>query len=323
MVLIVVADAAFKPELYKERLGELGEVRVYEGPPSSMGEFLCRIDSADIAVVSHFKLPAEAFEAKNLKLVALTRTGYDDVDLDAATKKGIAVANAPGYSNEAVAEHVFALLLSFLRRILEADFWMREGRFDCTAFEGRELRGKTLGVIGTGRIGTRVAEIAIAFGMDVIAYDTRQASVSAGTGKQKFRFVSLDRLYSESDFITVHLPLTPDTENLIDEEAFRLMKPGVILINTARGKIIDTNALIRALRHGRIAGACLDVFDQEPVMPDSPFLGLSNTLLTPHIAYNTLEAKELSIAIATDNVAAFLRGKPRNIVNTEVLGLKH
>jgi len=321
MVFIVVADAVFKPELFKEQLGKLGEVQVYEGVPSSMNEFLCRIDGADVAVVSHFKLPAEAFEVKNLKLVALTRTGYDDVDLDTATRKGIAVANAPGYSNEAVAEHVFALLLSFIRRILEADFWMREGQFDCTAFEGRELRGKTLGVIGTGRIGSRVAEIALAFGMDVIAFDTQQTSASAG--KQKFRFVSLDRLYSESDFITVHLPLTGDTENLIDEEAFRLMKPSVVIVNTARGGIIDRDALLAALEHGRIAGACLDVFDQEPVMLDSPFLGLSNTLLTPHIAYNTLEAKELSIAIATDNVAAFLRGKPRNIVNTEVLGLKH
>ena len=320
MVIIVVADAAFKPELFKERLGKLGEVRVYEGPPSTMKEFLCRIDGADIAVVSHFKLPAEAFEVKNLKLVALTRTGYDDVDLDAATKKCIAVANAPGYSNEAVAEHVFALLLSFTRRILEADFWMREGRFDCTAFEGRELRGKTLGVLGMGRIGSRVAEIALAFGMDVIAYDTRQVPMPAG--RQRFRYVSLDRLYSESDFITVHLPLTDDTKGLIDEEAFRLMKPSVILVNTARGGIFDRDALLQALEHGRIAGACLDVFDQEPLIPDSPLLGLSNTLLTPHIAYNTREAKELSILIAVENVASFLQGKPRNVVNQAVLSIK-
>lgn len=316
MVFIVVADAVSKPELYEKQLGKLGEVKVYRGPPSSMEEYLCRIDGADVAVVSHFKLPARAFDAGNLKLVALARTGFDDVDLDAATLKGVAVANAPGYSNEAVAEHVFALLLSFVRRIPEADFWMREERFDCTAFEGRELRGSTLGVIGTGQIGSRVAEIASCFGMEVIAYDIRRDA-----GKQGFRYVGLDRLFAESDFITVHMPLTPATEGLIDEEALRLMKPGAVIVNTARGPIIDQEALISALDEARIAGACLDVFDQEPLPPDNPLLGFSNTLLTPHIAYNTREAREQSIAIAADNVAHFLEGKPRNLVNPAVLSV--
>lgn len=317
MVFIVVADAVSSPEIYEKQLSDLGEVKVYRGPPASIDEYLCRVDGADIAVVSHFKLPARAFDLPNLKLVSLTRTGFDDVDLDAATLKGIAVANAPGYSDEAVAEHVFALLLSFLRRIPEADFWMREERFECTAFEGRELRGKTLGVIGAGRIGSRVSEIARCFGMEVLAYDVR-----LGNGG-KFTYVGLDRLCAESDFITVHLPLTPDTKGIIDGEAFRRMKPGAVLINTARGPIIDQQALLAALGERRIAGACLDVFDQEPLPSDSPLLGLSNTLLTPHIAYNTREAKERSITIAADNVARFLAGNPANIVNTAVLGVKH
>nr|CAH04861.1 glycerate dehydrogenase [uncultured archaeon] len=284
----------------------------------SMEEYLCRIAEADVAVVSHFKLPARSFDSSTLKLVALTRTGYDDVDLDAATLKGVAVANAPGYSNEAVAEHVFAMLLSFIRRISEADFWIREEKFDCTAFEGRELRGKTMGIIGTGQIGLRVAEIARCFGMDVIAYDVRRNPAVA----EKLRYVGLDRLCAESDFITVHLPLTSDTRGLIDEESFRLMKPGAVIINTARGPVVDQAALLRALDEGRIAGACLDVFDQEPLPPDSPLLAMSNTLLTPHIAYNTREAKEQSIAIAAENVALYLSGKPRNIVNPAVLGVK-
>ncbi len=318
MVFIVVADAVSKPELYETRFSKLGEVKVYRGQPSTIEEYLCRVDGADVSVVSHFKLPARAFDTSNLKLVALTRTGFDDVDLDAATLKGVTVTNAPGYSNEAVAEHVFALLLSFVRRVTEADFWMREERFDCTAFEGRELRGKTLGVIGTGQIGSRVAEIARCFGMDVIAYDVRRNPASGS----KFRYVGLDRLCAESDFITLHLPLTPDTEGLIDDEAFRLMKPGAVIVNTARGPIIRQDALVRALDEGRIAGACLDVYDREPLPQDSPLIGLSNTLLTPHIAYNTREAKEQSIAIAADNVAQFLAGKPQNVVNTAVLGVK-
>ncbi|WP_424358178.1 2-hydroxyacid dehydrogenase [Methanocella sp. MCL-LM] len=318
MVFIVVADAVSKPELYESRFSKLGEVKVYRGQPSSIEEYLCRVDGADIAVVSHFKLPARAFDTSNLKLVALTRTGFDDVDLDAATLKGVTVTNVPGYSNEAVAEHVFAMLLSFVRRIPEADFWMREEKFDCTAFEGRELRGKTLGVIGTGQIGSRVAEIARCFGMDVIAYDVRRSPASGS----KFRYVGLDRLCAESDFITLHLPLTPDTEGLLDDEAFRLMKPGAVIVNTARGPVIRQDALVRALDEGRIGGACLDVYDREPLPQDSPLIGLSNTLLTPHIAYNTREAKEQSIAIAAENVAQFLAGKPRNVVNPAVLGVK-
>lgn len=310
-MLIVLPDAAFFPDECRRRLEKLGEVRIFEGRPESLEAFLARLEGADVALVTHFRLPPAVFEATALKLVSLARTGYDDVDLEAAARHGVAVANAPGYSNEAVAEHVFAMLLAFLRKIREADRSVREGCFECTGFEGRELAGKTIGVVGMGRIGRLVAEIAACFGMDVVAYDLRPPPRPI----EGIRLVSLDRLYEESDFITVHLPLTPETEGLIGREAFGRMKGGAVLVNTARGRVVDEDALVCALEGGLVAGACLDVFPEEPLPRDSPLPCLDNVLLTPHIAYNTAEAKRQSMEVATGNIESFVAGKPRNIVS--------
>jgi phosphoglycerate dehydrogenase-like enzyme len=312
-MLIVATDSDYLPDSCRRRLEKLGELRVYEDMPESFEDFLARVGDADIAIVTHYRLNAAAFEDTTLKFIALDRTGYDDVDLDAATLHGIAIANSPGYANEAVAEHAFAMLLSFLRKVREADDAVRSGKFECTAWEGRELAGKTLGVAGTGRIGMRMAEIARCFGMDVVAFDAKPSPEKArGHG---FRYVDLAHLCESSDFISVHLPLSPETTGLIDRAAFARMKQSAVLVNTARGPVIDEEALICALENGLIAGACLDVFNDEPVPPDSPLLRLSNTILTPHIAYDTIEAKERRTAITIENVEAFVAGKPKNLLN--------
>jgi phosphoglycerate dehydrogenase-like enzyme len=312
-MLIVATDSDYMPEACRRRLEKLGELRVYEDRPESLEDFLARIDGADIAIVTHYRLPAAVFRDTTLKFIALARTGYDDVDIDTATLQGVAVANAPGYSNEAVAEHVFAVLLAFLRKVREADDAVRSGKFDCTAWEGRELAGKTLGVAGTGRIGMRVAEIARCFDMDVVAFDAHPSPEKAR--QHMFRYIDLNHLCESSDFITVHLPLTPQTTGLIDRDAFARMKQSAVLVNTARGPVIDQEALLCALENGLIAGACLDVFNEEPVPPDSPLLQLSNTILTPHIAYDTREAKDRCMAITVENVEAFVAGKPKNLLN--------
>jgi len=312
-MLIVATDSDHMPDACRRRLEKLGELRVYRDRPESTEDFLARIEGADVAIVTHYRLPAGVFEATTLRLIALDRTGYDDVDLAAATSHGVAVANAPGYANEAVAEHTFAMLLALLRKVREADDAVRSGNFECTAWSGRELAGKTMGVAGTGRIGTRVVEIAHCFGMEVVAFD---AHPSAGKAREHgFRYVGLAHLCESSDFISVHLSLTPETRGLFGREAFARMKPSAILVNTARGPIIDEEALACALQNGLIAGACLDVFNDEPVPPDSPLLQLSNTILTPHIAYDTQEAKDRRLAITVENVEAFVAGRPRNILN--------
>jgi phosphoglycerate dehydrogenase-like enzyme len=312
-MLIVATDSDYMPDACRRRLEKLGELRVYEDRPESFEDFLARIDNAEIAIVTHYRLMAEVFEDTTLKLVALDRTGYDDVDLAAATTHGVAVANAPGYANEAVAEHAFALLLSFLRKVREADEAVRSGKFECTSREGRELAGKTMGVAGAGRIGLRVAEIARCFGMDVVAFDAHPSPEKAL--EHGFRYVDLPHLCESSDFISIHLTLTDETRGIIDREAFARMKQSAVIVNTARGPLIDEDALICALENGVIAGACLDVFNDEPVPPDSPLFRLSNTILTPHIAYDTKEAKSRRLAITVGNVEAFVAGKPKNLLN--------
>lgn len=315
---IVITDPIYLPEKYKDRLERLGKLTVHEDEPESVEELKERLERADIAIVGRCQIPAEVFKGlKRLRLMALWRTGYDDVDIEAASRQGIAVANAPGYSNEAVAEHVFALLLSYLRRVPEADFWMHEGRFECDTLRGHELKGKTIGVVGTGRIGARVVEISGCFGMEVIAYDLKPSGELANI--YGFTYVDLDELYKKSDFISLHLPLAKETACMVDMNAFRKMKRTAVLINTARGGLVDEHALVAALSTHMIAGACLDVFTQEPVPRDSPLLKLDNVVMTPHTAYNTWEAVENCTRITVENVEAFLRGKPINVINLETI----
>jgi phosphoglycerate dehydrogenase-like enzyme len=315
---IVVADPIFITEEYRKRLAALGDLKVYGSVPASEEEFLGRVMDAEIVIVGRYGLRAESIHASPvLRMISLWQTGYDNVDLDAATKKGVVVSNVPSYAFDSVAEFVFALVLNLIRKVHIADMDLRRGEFDWHCCIGNQLMGKTIGVLGTGNIGRRVIQIAHGFNMKVLS-----ATAHPSPDKAKalgLKFVNLDTLLSESDIVTLHIPLTPETEHMIGARELAKMKPTAILINTARGKIVDENALVKALRERRIAGAGLDVFEKEPLPMDSPLLDLDNVLLTPHIAFLSEESMDECTYVCIENVEMFMKGKPQNVVNPPVL----
>ena len=240
-------------------------------------------------------------QATNLKAIANYAVGYDNVDVDAATAHGIAVGNTPDVLTDATADLAFALLLAAARRLPEAAAAVTDGTWDTwdpTGLLGRSVNGKTLGIIGAGRIGTAVAKRASGFEMDVLI-----------AGRQDGRTPIIE-LLQRSDFISIHCPLTEQTRDLIDTEALRLMKPTAILINTARGPIVDQRALANALHKGQIAGAALDVTDPEPLPADDPLLAAPNLIVVPHIGSATHEAREQMTQLSVDNLLAALNGDP-------------
>jgi D-lactate dehydrogenase len=269
-----------------------------------------------------------------LRMIATRSTGYDHIDLAYCKARGITVCNVPDYGDHTVAEHAFALLLAISRHILDAVERARRGNFTQAGLRGFDLRGRTFGVIGAGRIGRRAIEIASGFGMQAIAYDPRQnAQIAEQFG---FRYVSLDELLAASDVISLHLPARSETRHLLSDEAFAAMKPGAVLINTARGNIVDVAALVRALAEGKLRAAGLDVLPEEPLIreeaqifrsnrPESEYdlralvanhvlLRFPNVIVTPHIAYNTEEALGRILETTLANIEAFALGAPRNVV---------
>jgi D-3-phosphoglycerate dehydrogenase len=228
--------------------------------------------------------------APHLRVVARAGTGVDTIDVHAATRRGIAVMNAPGANTVSAGEHALGLLLALVRRIPEAAAAMRRGDWDRKRFEGTELRGKTMGVVGLGRIGGHVAQLARAFGMSVVAHDPYLLPERAA--ELGVPLLSLDDLLRVADVVTLHVALTDQTHHLINAERLRLMKPTAVLINTARGELVDEAALADAVREKRIGGAAIDVFSVEPLPADSPLRALDRVLLTPHLAASTAEAQE-------------------------------
>lgn len=249
-----------------------------------------------------------------LEVIGRAGAGVDTIDVDAATERGIVVMNTPGGNTTAVAEHTLALLLALTRRVPAADAALKAGRWEKSRLQGVELFGKTLGVLGLGRIGSEVARRALGFRMQVIAYDpylTRDAAERLGVEP-----VELDELLARADFISIHAPLTGDTRHLLGEAELARVKPGVRLINCARGGLVDEQALARAIRSGRVAGAALDVFEQEPPPADHPLLGLEQVIATPHLGAATDEAQTaVALAIAEQVADALLRGVVVNAVN--------
>ena len=271
-------------------------------------------EAEGLIVRSATKVTAEVIAAApRLRVIARAGTGVDNVDLDAASARGILVLNAPGANSVSVAEHTCALMLTLARSIARADAQMKAGLWDKAGLRGAELRGKTLGVVGVGRIGREVARRASAFDMTVIAYDPFIAEqVAADMG---VRLVTLDELCARSDFITLHLPSTDTTRGLINRERLARCRRGVRIVNTARGDLIDEAALIEAIASGQVGGAGLDVFRKEPP-PDASLTGLPQVVSTPHIAASTAEAQELVGVDAATSVREFLRGGiVRNAVN--------
>jgi len=315
---IVVADSIYLPEEYREKLDSLGDLRTFDTMPDSLDEFIGRVGNAEIVIVGRYGFPKEAFlAASNLKMISVWQTGYDHIDIEAANKAGVIVANVPGYAFDAVAELVFAFALSLLRKVHVADRRIREGKFDWKDYVGNQLMGKTIGVLGTGNIGIRVIQIAHGFNMNILSV-TRHPNPSKET-RLGIKFVNMDDLLRESDIVTLHVPLTPETEKMIGEAELAKMKQTAILINTARGNIVDEDALVKALEEGRIRGAGLDVFEKEPLTMESPLMKLDNVILTPHIAFLSEESLEECTYVCVENVEMFVKGKAQNIVNPEAL----
>jgi D-3-phosphoglycerate dehydrogenase len=243
-------------------------------------------------------------------MIAVSFTGYDHVDIAKCRDLGIVVSNVPEYSTHSVAELVFGLTISEMRKLVECDKAVRSGGTS-QGLMGRELFGKTIGVIGTGKIGQRVCEIALAFGMKVLAYSRSEKEEMV---KKGVKYVTLEELLRKSDVVSIHVPLTKETEKLIGEKELSMLKDGAVLVNAARGKVIDTEALVRELEKERIY-ACLDVFDMEPPLPDDyAIICTKNSLLSPHVGYYTEEALERRLDVTIDNIQSFLEGKPKNVV---------
>lgn len=284
----------------------------YDEKTTDVEELAERSADADIVMIANNPYPKEAFQnAENLKLINVAFTGVDHVDQEAAKDQGIQIANAAGYSNTAVAELVIGLTIDVLRKISFGNQSVRQGE-DVTTFQGNEIKGKTVGIIGTGSIGLEAARLFKAFGANLIGYNRSEKEEAKELGLE---FVSLDDLLKQSDIVSVHLPLNDETENTLSKEKLALMKPEAILINAARGPIIDNDALAELLNNEKIAGAGIDVFDMEPPIPeDYPLLSAKNAVLTPHIAFLTDESMVTRAHIAFDNVEKYLEGNPQNII---------
>lgn len=271
-----------------------------------------RIKDAEILILANMPLNGEVIEAaEKLKYISIAFTGYDHIDLNKCQEKGIQVSNAAGYSTSSVAEITFGLIINLLRSVLPLEKIVREGGTK-DGYRQTDLSGKTLGIIGTGAIGGKVAEIALAFGCRVIAYNRseKQALIDQGV-----HYKSLDELLKESDIVTLHTPLTEETRHLIDKDKLALMKETAILINTAVGPIVDNAALAEALHDGVIAGAGLDRVDMEPPIPaDYPILEAPNTVLLPHIGFATEEAMIRRAKITFNNILQWEKGQQENIV---------
>ncbi len=304
-------------DLNYDAFKEFGEVTVYEGTdPKDTAK---RIGDAEVILTNKVVINREIFSAcKSLKLILVMATGYNIIDLDAANEFGVTVTNIPAYSTNAVAQYVFACILSYCNRIYEHNEsikrgdWIRSDSFSYHIAPLYEISGKTLGVVGFGAIGKAVCKIAKAFNMNVLVYSR---TIYPQFEDEKLKFVDLYTLLENSDFISLHCPLTPKTEKLIGEAEFNMMKPNAMLINSSRGPVVDEAALANALKEGKIAAAALDVLCQEPMSADCPLIDAPNLSITPHIAWAPLETRQRLIDIAIGNLKSFLDGEPQNVVN--------
>ncbi len=280
-------------------------------------------DATALVVRSETKVTKKVIEAaKQLKVVGRAGVGVDNVDIEAGTQHGVVVMNTPGGNTVTTAELTFTMLLSLARKVPQAHATMVAGKWDRKLFQGVELAGKTLGVLGMGRIGTEVAKRAIAFGMRVLAYDPYLTEERAKAIGAEFA-ADLDAVYREADFITVHMPVTKETKEMLNAAAFAKMKPGVKIVNCARGEIISEADLIAALESNKVAGAALDVFAVEPLPADHPYRKQPNLILTPHLGASTEEAQEkCGIEVAEVIAGYLLTGEVRNAVNLPYLDAK-
>jgi len=319
---VLVADPVSQSGVDELSAGGTLEVVVKTGLPEA--EIIKIIPEFSALVVrSQTKVTAAVLEAAtNLKVVGRAGVGVDNVDVDAATRRGVIVMNTPGGNTISTAEHAFSLLVSIARNIPQADASMKAGRWDRKKFEGVELYNKTFGILGMGRIGTELARRAMAFGMRVLAYDP-YLSVSRARSLQVELMEDIDTLLPQVDFISMHMPLTDETRHMLDARRLALCKKGVRIVNCARGGLVAEAALYDALKSGHVGAAALDVFEVEPPPADFPLRELSNIVFTPHLGASTAEAQEnVGIEIAQAIRAALLDGEIRNAVNMPSIDAK-
>jgi len=314
---IVVLDAyTLNPgDLSWDGIGKYGNLVLYDRTPEE--KIVERAKDAHIVFTNKTPLTRETLlQLKNTKYVGVLATGYNVVDVKAAKECGIVVTNVPDYGTQAVAQHVFALLLEITSHVGHHNAEVKKGRWSANTdfsfwdFPLMELSGKTFGVLGYGRIGKATARIAHAFGMKVLAYDRGREGLDGFVEK-----VSLDELYRRCDILSLHVPLSDETREMINEESISKMKTGVILINTSRGPLINEKDLANALNAKKIGYAALDVVSKEPIQADHILLGIANCILTPHIAWAPIEARRRLMTIVEENLAAYLDDKPLNQVN--------
>ena len=312
-ITVLERDSVTKGDIDYTALESVAEVTYYGAVDES--EVVKAIGDSEGVIVNKTLITDEIMSAcPNLKYIGTFATGYNNIDTESAKKRGITVCNVPSYSTEGVAQFTISYILFTASSLgkyfdsVKAGDWKKCKSFCYYPFPITEVAGKTLGIIGFGSIGQRVAEIAKALKMNVI--------VSSRTKKEsEFEFVTRDEIFRRSDWISLHLPLTKETENLIDERALSLMKRSAVLINTARGGLIDEEALARALKEGKIKASCHDVIKHEPMREDCPLFGIENCFITPHVAWAGADTRQRLVDIAGENVKRFIEGNPQNIVN--------
>ncbi|MCC5890680.1 MAG: hydroxyacid dehydrogenase [Alkalibacterium sp.] len=293
---------------------DMGHEFVYYDEKTTDGDELVRRSSdAEIVMIGNNPFPAEVVQQLDkTQLINVAFTGVDHVGRKEAQGKGIKIANAAGYSDQSVAELVIGLTLDVYRSLSQGNEDVRQADFP-GPIQGREIRGKTVGIVGTGKIGLKTAELFKAFGANLIGYNRSEKEKAKELG---LTYLSMEEVMTQSDIISIHLPMNEETKGIISEKHLRLMKESAVLINCARGPIIDNQALAELLNDEKISGAGIDVFDMEPPIPqDYPLLKAKNTVLTPHVAYLTDEAMVARAHIAFDNTLAFLKGSPQNIID--------
>ena len=318
MKIVILDGHALNPgDLDWGCLDQFGEVTLYDRTATE-AQAIARSQGAQILLTNKTPITPTLLDAcPSVKLVCVQATGYNVVDTAAARDRGIPVCNVPSYGTDAVAQYTFALLLELCHRIGLHDTLVHQGRWsECPDFcfwatPQMELAGKTMGIIGFGKIGRAVGRIAHAFGMNVLAYSRSQCDEGRAVGS----YVELDDLLRRSDVVSLHCPLFPETERMINRHTLAQMKDGVILLNTGRGQLICEDALAEALRSGKVRAAGLDVLSQEPPAADNPLLAAPNCFITPHIAWAPRETRQRLMDIAADNLRAFLAGSPIHVVN--------
>ncbi|MDO5545162.1 MAG: D-2-hydroxyacid dehydrogenase [Eubacteriales bacterium] len=319
MKLVILDGHALNPgDLSYDCLRQFGELTIYDRTDSE-AEAIQRIGDSEIVLVNKVHITESLLEAcPSIRLICVQATGYNVVDCDACAKRGIPVTNVPTYGTAAVAQFTMALILELCHRVglhnhnVQTGGWIKAGCFTYWLTPQMELAGKTIGIIGFGAIGKAVGRLAKAFGMKVIAYNRSQSE----EGRQIAEYVDLDTLLAQSDIVSLHCPLFPETEKIINAASIAKMKDGAMLINTSRGPLVDEQSLADALNAGKLRSAAVDVVCQEPMDAGCPLLGCKNCIITPHMAWAPVESRQRLLDTVVENIRAFLNGNPQNVVNS-------